>query len=439
MSYEALRRHLAELTDYEREARVSYTRQTFDLARMDRLCERLGRPERAYLVAHVTGTKGKGSTATFVASGLARAGRRVGLYTSPHLLHMGERIVVDGRAATEDDLGRTFAAIEPALDAMRAEGERFTFFEVTTALAFARFREAGVDAAAIEVGLGGRLDSTNVVRPAVTAITSVGLDHTDKLGTTLAAIAREKAGILKPGVPAAIGRLAPEAAAVVREVAAERGAGPLYEAPRDLGAEAVRVSEAGTVADLRTPFGRLDGVRLGLVGRHMAENAAVAATALLALDAAGHVRLTEEALRAGLAEARIRARFEIFPGPPKVVVDGAHNPDSIAALETALRDVFPGARPVVVMGAMRDKDVAAMVAGVARFASALVAAPCGSPRETAPEALKDMALAAGLAAEAAPTAADALAAARARAGREGLIVVCGSLYLAGAALAAIES
>jgi dihydrofolate synthase/folylpolyglutamate synthase len=206
--FERLMRHLALLTDYEREARVAYDRGAFDLARMERLCERLGRPERAYPVAHVTGTKGKGSTSTMIASGLAAAGLRVGLYTSPHLVRLGERIVVAGREASEADLGAAFEEIEPAIEAMRAEGERFTFFEVTTALAFARFRAERVDAAVIEVGLGGRLDSTNVVQPVVTAITSVGLDHTDKLGTTLGAIAREKAGIAKAGVPLVCGRRA---------------------------------------------------------------------------------------------------------------------------------------------------------------------------------------------------------------------------------------
>lgn len=433
-AFARLERHLALCTDYEREARVRYDRTRFDLDRMHRLCERLGRPERAYAVAHVTGTKGKGSTSTMIASGLRAAGKRVGLYTSPHLSHLGERVVVDGEPASEVDLGRAFAAIEPEIEAMRAAGERFTFFEVTTALAFERFRAEKVEAAAIEVGLGGRLDSTNVVRPVVTAITSVGLDHVEKLGSTLGAIAREKAGIAKAGVPLVCGPLAPEAEEAIREVAREKDA-PLFVAPGDLGAERIVVSEAGTRADLRTPWRRVNGVALKLLGRHMAENAAVAATALLVMEPA----LADATLAAALAAAWIRGRFEIFPGSPRVVVDGAHNPDSIAALETALADAFPGARPVVVMGAMRDKDVAGMIAGVARFASALVASPCGSARETAPEDLRRMAEGAGIPAEAAPTAAAAIAAARARAGPAGLVLVCGSLYLAGAALGVMDA
>jgi dihydrofolate synthase/folylpolyglutamate synthase len=433
-AFRRLERHLALLTDYEREARVRYDRQSFDLARMDRLCERLGRPERAFRVAHVTGTKGKGSTSAMIASAFAAAGRRVGLYTSPHLVRLGERVAVAGKPAEDADLGRAFAAIEPAIEAMRAEGERFTFFEVTTALAFERFRAERVEVAAIEVGLGGRLDSTNVVRPAACAITSVGLDHTDKLGTTLAAIAREKAGIAKPLVPLICGRLAPEAEQAVREVARAAGA-PVLAAPADLGAEAIVVSETATRADLRTPWRRIEGVELGLLGRHMAENAAVAASAVLAMEPS----LPDDVLRAGLRDARIRARFEIFRGSPTVVVDGAHNPDSIAALARALEDVFPGARPVAVMGAMRDKDVAGMLAAVARFAAALVAAPCGSARETPPEDLRRMAEAAGLAAETAPAAAPALERARALAGPGGLVVVCGSLYLAGSALSALDA
>lgn len=429
--YERLLLWLSRLTDYEREARAPYDRTHFDLARMDRLCERLGRPERTYRVAHVAGTKGKGSTSTFLASCLRAAGRRVGLYTSPHLCHLGERIAVGGRAASEADLGATFEAIEPVLEAMREAGERFTFFEVLTALAFERFRAEGVEVAVVEVGLGGRLDSTNVVRPEVCVITSIGLDHTDKLGTTCAAIAREKAGILKPGVPAVVGRLPPEAAVVIHEVARERGA-PLFSAPADLGAEIVSVTESGTIAHIRTPNRFLHEVRLRLLGRHMAENAALAAAAVEILGP-----ISGEAIRAGLAEAWIGARFQVLRGAPTVVVDGAHNPDAIAALEATLRDVYPAVRPVVVFGALRDKDVAGMIAGIARFATALVAAPCGSPRETPPEEIGRMAAAAGLWTEVAPSATAALMAARRRAGEGGLVLVCGSLYLAGAILGAL--
>ncbi len=442
--YHRLRDWIAQLTDYERESgrAVPYDPAHYNLDRMDRLCERLGRPEQAYPIAHVGGTKGKGSTVSMIAACLAAAGRRVGVYTSPHLVHLGERVAVGGRAATAEELGAAFEAIEPALAAAHAEGERFTFFEVMTALAFERFRRERVGAAVVEVGLGGRLDSTNVVRPAVAAITSVGLDHTDKLGTTIPAIAREKAGILKPGVPAVLGPLSPDALAVVRAEARARGAAPVFAAPDDLGAEGASASEEGTsIARLRVP-GRapLAGVRLRLVGRHMAQNAAVAAAAALLVDPA----LPESALRRGLAEAWIDGRFQIFRGgrwrgAPTIVVDGAHNPGAIDALVAAIAEVYPGARPAVVFGALRDKDVPGMLARLFPLASALVAAPCNSPREVPPAAICDLAAAAGISpAEPAASAAEALASAARRAGAEGLVLVCGSLYLAGAALAELR-
>ncbi|HVY61936.1 MAG TPA: Mur ligase family protein, partial [Planctomycetota bacterium] len=222
LAYARFRRAVAELTDYERDAGRGNVR--FDLASIERLCERLGHPERRYRVAHVAGTKGKGSTSALLAAILRAGGRRVGLYTSPHLVHLGERIAVDGAPATPEEIGATFERVEGALAASVAAGDRVTFFDLTTALAFERFAAAGCTDAVIEVGLGGRLDSTNVVRPAVTAITSIGLDHTDKLGDTLEAIALEKAGIVKHGVPVVSGVEDGPAALAIARTAEHRGA-----------------------------------------------------------------------------------------------------------------------------------------------------------------------------------------------------------------------
>ena len=429
--YDRLRRALAELTDYERETRAPYSRATFDLARMERLCERLGNPERRYPVAHIAGTKGKGSTSALLAAMLRAGGKRVGLYTSPHLVHLGERIAVDGVAATPAELGAAFERLEPALAATVAAGERVTFFDVTTALAFERFAAERVDVAVIEVGLGGRLDSTNVVRPAVTAITSIGLDHTDKLGDTLEAIALEKAGIVKHGVPLVSGVEDGPAARAIALVAEHRGA-PLLRRGRSFAAQTTAVTEDGTDLSIRTPRRTYSGAHLRLIGRHMAENAAVAATLAELLE------VPEAAVLRGLAEGSIDARFQVVPGSPKVVVDGAHNPDAVERLVEAFEDVYgPARRAVLAFGAMRDKDVARMVGKIARIASAAVASPCGSARELDPAAIRGMFDAAGVPAHAGATPEAALALARDLAGPDGIVLVTGSLYLAGAALRAL--
>jgi dihydrofolate synthase/folylpolyglutamate synthase len=407
---------------------------------MERLCESLGRPERRYRVAHVAGTKGKGSTSALLASILRAQGLRVGLYTSPHLAHLGERIAVDGRPASETDLGAAWDVVEPAVRALLEGGERVTFFEVTTALAFVRFAAAGCDAAVVEVGLGGRLDSTNVVRPEATAITSIGLDHQDKLGLTLEKIAFEKAGIVKNGVPLVSGVPEGAAAREIARICEERGApllrrGRHFEARPPLGEERILVSEAGTVFGLRTPRRGYDRLSTRLAGRHMAENAALAATAAELMGA------SEEATREGLARGWIAGRFQLVrrEGRPRVVVDGAHNPDAALRLLEAFRDVYgEGARATLVLGAMRDKDVAGIVALLAPIAASAVAAPCGSPRETPAAEVAALLAARGVPSpEVASSAEDAIARADALAGPDGLVLVTGSLYLAGAALAAL--
>jgi len=432
--YARLTRALAELTDYEKETRHGQARFRFDLERMERLMASLGNPERRFRVAHVAGTKGKGSTSALTAAILRAAGLRTGLYTSPHLVHLGERIAVQDAPASEAALGATWDRIEPAVRALAEAGERVTFFEVTTALAFQRFADERCDAAVIEVGLGGRLDSTNVVRPEATAITSIGLDHTDKLGDTLEKIAFEKAGIVKHGVPLVSGVAEGPAALEIARVCEARGA-PLLRAGRSFEARVLEVSEAGTRLALRTPTRTYAEARLSLVGRHMAENAAVAATIGELMGA------SEEAVQAGLAAGTIAARFQVVrrEGRAKVVVDGAHNPDAAVRLREAWIDVYGvEARPVLVFGAMRDKDVPGMAALLAPLVSAVVAAPCGSPREMPPAEVAALFAERGVAAtRAAASVEEAVALADALAGPSGLALVTGSLYLAGAALRAL--
>ncbi|HSN91666.1 MAG TPA: cyanophycin synthetase [Anaeromyxobacteraceae bacterium] len=381
----------------------------FGLERMERALEALGRPDRAYPILHVGGTNGKGSTCAMAAAALAAAGHRVGLYTSPHLQRFEERIRVQGEPVPEPTLADLVAEVRHACPWHDAapSGERLTYFEFATLLGLLHFARVGVRVAVVEVGLGGRLDATNAVLPLVAAVARVGLDHTQLLGDTVESIAREKAGIFKPGVPAVVhGEQPPGALEVLRAEAARRGA-PLRIAPPGY---------AGTVA---------------LRGPHQRANAALAAEALALLDRAG-VPVPPAAVAEGIATARWPGRLEEVGG---VLLDGAHNPDGAAALAAALAALFPG-RPVeLVFGVLADKDHAAMVAALApavrRFH--LVAPP--SPRARPPDELRPLAEAAGAAAHAHGSLLEALACARREAADGAVPCVAGSLYLVGEARA----
>ncbi len=380
------------------------------LERMERALEGLGRPERGLRVLHVAGTNGKGSTCAMAAQALREAGYRVGLYTSPHLVHFNERIAVDGEPIVDADLARASQVVRRACPWHDAgdEAERLTYFEFATLVALLHFAWRAVDAAVVEVGLGGRFDATNVVRPLASAVSRIGLDHTEMLGDTLEAIAREKAGIMKPGVPVAVAHAQPpEAMAALRAAAARRGA-PLV------------VAEPGW-----------DGP-VALAGPHQGGNAALAAAALRLLDRAG-VRVSEEAIGLGIARARWPGRLEMASG---VLLDGAHNPDGAAALATALSALYPG-RPVeLVFGVLSDKDHAGMLRALAPAVRALHLAAPRTPR--ARPTATYLGLAASLVegrADAHGSVAEALACARNGAGDGALVALAGSLYLVGEARA----
>jgi dihydrofolate synthase/folylpolyglutamate synthase len=377
------------------------------LGRVERALDDLGRPDRALRVLHVAGTNGKGSTSAMAEAALRGAGHRTGLYTSPHLERFNERIRVDG---VEIDDARLARRVDAVLRACRwhdeEPGARLTYFEFATLLALLDFAEQGVDVAVLEVGLGGRFDATNAVRPLACAVSRIGLDHQELLGPTLAHVAREKAGILKPGVPAVtIADQPPEALSVLAEEARGRGA-PLALAP---------------------PY---DGA-VGLRGGHQRENAGLAAAALRLLDAAG-VAVPAAAIRAGIAGARWPGRLEEVRG---VLLDGAHNADGAAALAAALPELHPG-RPVeLVFGVLADKDHAAMLAALAPAVRGFHLVAPDSPRARPPESYAAQAGALGRAVHAHASVGDALACARAAAGGGGLACVAGSLYLVGAARA----
>jgi len=412
------------------------------LDRMRRLLAAVGGPHRGLRVVHVAGTKGKGSTVAAIAAILEEAGQRVGRYLSPHVHAIEERIAVDGRPIESADLVAALEAVRPAVErldaaAARRGGRGPTWFEVLTAAAFVHFARAKVDIAVLETGLGGRLDATNVVRPLVSVITSISLDHMAVLGPTIARIAAEKAGLIKRGRPVVSGAVHPAARRVVAATAARRRA-TLLQLGRDFTATPLPAQAgagplaAGGVEVLGPADAAPVRYRLGMTGRHQAENAALAVMAVRRLQRQG-IHVPEEAIVRGLLRARLPARIEVVSRRPLVVVDAAHNLASMATLVATLQPALAAHRPrVLLFAASGDKQIEEMLA-VARgaFDRVVVTRYSTNPRAATVERLVAACRAAGLPEP--RVAADppqALALARSQAGARGLVCVAGSFFLA---------
>jgi dihydrofolate synthase/folylpolyglutamate synthase len=391
----------------------------------------LGHPERSLRVVHVAGTNGKGSVAAMVEAAARAAGLETGLFTSPHLVCPTERIQLDGQPIAFDRfLGR--------IETLRVEAERAlaagalgrhpSFFEMITAAGLCEFAERRVDLAVLEVGLGGRLDATNVVLPEVSVITTLGLDHLKSLGGSLAAIASEKAGIVKPGVPVVAGWLPADGLEVVREIALRRGA-PLHEAAREL---RCGPSDAAGRLSLRTPQAFYRQLPLGLAGAHQRANAALAVRALELLAARAGLPISTANIAAGLAAVRWPGRLEQLPGRPPVLLDAAHNLDGVGALARHLAErPRPVGRRVLVLGLSDGRDPARLGELLHPHCDAVVTAQANTTRavseETIAAALRPLVSDLHLGGEPA----QALEQARVLAGAEGEVVVAGSLYLVG--------
>jgi len=428
---------LLEFTDYEKVTKYKYDIATFNLGRVEDLMAAVGDPHRAFRSAHIAGTKGKGSTASMVQSILTAAGLRTGLYTSPHLCRLEERMTIDGELVSEDDLVATVNELVPYTRRQRSEkpNESPTYFELVTAAAFRHFARMAVDFAVVEVGLGGRLDATNVVLPEVSVITRVDFDHVERLGDTLAKIAFEKAGIVKRNVPVICCPQAPEALETIAAIAEER------EAPMTLVGREYRIENiaTGTEAagaftrfDLAAPGRRLEQLGLRLLGVHQAYNAAAAVAAVETLSDKRGLGINEETIRTGLAAAGLPARLEYFPGEPPVLLDGAHNPISIRGLCETLAHVFPDRSTVMALGFSRDKDAPAMLRDLLPRARRVIFTRSDSPRAEAPDALAEIAREiCGKESEVVENPREALARARDMARPDGLVVITGSFFLAG--------
>ena len=428
--------YLDQYANYELNRSVQYAPETFNLLRIEQLLDRLGNPHRAFKVVHVAGTKGKGSTCRMIESVLSAAGYRTGLYTSPHLHTFCERIQVGRGGVTpphlieRDEVAALVDELEPHMVAVPG----LTYFEIVTAMGFLYFARQQVEIAVVEVGLGGRLDATNIVTPKVSVITSLSYDHTAWLGDTLSQIAFEKAGIIKPGLPAVSAPQQPEALDVIEHTCAEKKS-PLVLVGRDWLYAPGRIEQDGqwfarVRPDWYSSFLPLpEFYWLPLLGRHQIVNATVA---LAALDVLGSQRLTisPAAREQGLREARWPARIEVLSREPLVVIDGAHNGESAQRLQAALQEWFPDRKWTLVFGASSDKDLVGMLDALVPMSYRVVLTRAHSRRAADVERLSELATERGAQVEVADSVTQSLDLALRDAHEQSGVIVAGSLFVA---------
>jgi dihydrofolate synthase/folylpolyglutamate synthase len=437
--------------NYEWSTLPPYNERQLKLDRMRTLLTQLGQPDAGLKIVHVAGTKGKGSTSAMLAAMLTTAGYRTGVFSSPHLERIEERFAVDGVPCSADELAILVDRMRPVVRLMDEEDAASedpvggpTYFEVTTAMALVQFVERQVDAAILEVGLGGRLDATNVCLPLVSVITSISLDHTKQLGNTLALIAREKAGIIKPGVPVVSGVLDPEARRVIAEIAREHGS-RLIQLGNDFN-YTYRPSQIDFDYDLVGQEQQLDGLSIGMRGPHQAANAAVAIATICELRHQGW-SISTDAIRDGLAHAVLPGRVEYLSGHdadenarrPNVVIDTAHNQASARALVAALSELPSHGRRTLILSVSSDKDVPAILQELVPFFDRVVATQYQNNPRAVPAADLGELVRTAIGQSAAPrkcdvticaTPAEAWDMARQTARAAELIVIAGSFFLA---------
>ena len=422
--------YLYSFVDYSLTRNLRNSPEKFDLGRMVAFLDLLGNPHLKYPAIHVAGTKGKGSTAAMIASALRAEGYRVGLYISPHLKEYTERIQINGQPIGMGELAELVDEIKPSV----AKIEKLTTFEITTALGFLYFARQKVDVAVLEVGLGGRLDATNVVNPLVSVITSLSMDHMAVLGNTLEKIAFEKAGIIKPGRPVVLSPQRDEARRVIEQVAFERNS-PLYEVGREfMAAPGSHSLEGQTFQVWREGGERLD-LSIPLLGEHQVENAAAAFAALQLANEQG-LKVSDAAIRRGFATVDWPGRFEIMNREPLLIVDSAHNPDSARRLRQAIDDYLPNRPVVLIFGASEDKDIAGMFAELLPRVNQLIATQSVHPRAMDAAQIIELARPYGLPARAVlpleQAVDEALKVAKQDATGQTVVLAAGSLFIAAA-------
>ena len=412
--------YLYSFVDYSLKHSSELAKAEFNLDRMFALMEELGNPQLKYPIIHVAGTKGKGSVSALCASALMAGGYKVGLYTSPHLLDYCERIQVNGELISHEQMIKLVEEIKPAV----AKIPKLTTFEITTALGFLAFARLGCNVAVIEVGLGGRLDATNIVTPKVSVITSLSYDHMAVLGDTLAKIAGEKAGIIKQGVPVVSSPQNEEALEVLKRVAKLREC-EFILVGKDVMFVRKKSSLFGqelTVSDRQSEV----GLKIPLLGIHQVENAA---TAFTSLKTSG-IELSDESIQKGFSQVKWPARFEIARIEPPVIFDSAHNQDSFVKLRQTLDENFPGQQVYLIFGASEDKNIPGMFAEMRLKIKKLIVTRADHPRALLPEQIVELANHAGVESEAVSPVESALERALELSTKDGSIVLsAGSMFV----------
>jgi dihydrofolate synthase/folylpolyglutamate synthase len=391
----------------------------FGLEAITELLTRFGNPQNDYKTILIGGTNGKGSTAAMVASILKQAGFKAGLYTSPHLVDVRERIVINGKKIPLQEFSRILAEIKNHV------GQPITYFEVLTAAAFIYFQREPVDIAVMEVGLGGRLDATNVCRPLVSVITNIGLEHTAYLGNTLTAIAGEKAGIIKPAGVCITGVTQQKVVRTLTSVCRQRKSA-FYR----LGTDFKMVGRANGLADYRGMRRNISGLEIPLPGGHQWSNAELGLAVLEIVEKSGFV-IDDAAIHAGLKKTRWEARMEILRAKPLFLLDGAHNPFGISALRRALQKDFPRRRLILIFAALADKDYRKMLQKIAPMASITILPPLKTGRAISPRTMARMMKKLGYRSMTVDSVDQAILRALEMADDHDMICVAGSLYLAG--------
>lgn len=430
---------LLERVDVERISPSRLAADTLKLDRMQELMELLGDPHRAIRTVHVGGTKGKGSTCEMTAACLEACGYTVGIYTSPHLVDIRERIRINRQMIEPDEFVAMAQRVADAAANLEGAEENDpaaepTFFELITAMSLLHFADQAVDVAVIEVGLGGRLDATNILTPEVTAIANISLDHTHLLGTTVEQIAREKAGIFKPGVPALVVQQAEPVLEVFRQVAGEVGA-PMQVVGKEIEIS-IRFEPVGTAGmgphhrvGLSSPRNSFDHLAAPLRGEHQAWNCALALSILDKLCERGF-RTPSSKVTQGLGTVSMPGRMEYFAGPPRIVLDGAHNAESVRCLMKAIASHIPAESMVVIFGCAADKDIDGMLRELATAGDKVIFTRVpGNARAADPKDLARRLSERGKMSQIAEDVQQALVLAKKAVGREDLICVTGSLYL----------
>jgi dihydrofolate synthase/folylpolyglutamate synthase len=429
----------------------------FDLTHMRILLQAMSHPERRFPSALIAGTNGKGSTAATLASILQASGLKTGLYTSPHLMRINERIRVNSKEISDDDFAGLHSEVDRRAESLVENGDlpwHPSFFEMMTAIAFEHFAREKVEIAVLEVGMGGRLDATNVVEPLISVITDISLDHQKFLGNTVSEIAREKAGIIRPGKVVVTLPQQPEANDVIGNAILDLGAHGVnavpYVPPVSPGSDhylapptgAEQPSVAGLVYRYSLQvMGRRILVESALVGRHQLRNVALAIAAAEELSKQGFSPITPETIERGIRQTRWPGRFEVIParaGWPEIVLDVAHNPAGAWALRAALSERYQDHPLVYVFGAMRDKAVSEMAEILFPLADRVIATRAENPRSASPEEIQQAAQRTGIEVDTAPDAASALKQAKAAARAGAIIVITGSIYLVGEAMRFLE-